>query len=121
MIAHSLEVHGILLTAPSADLHNIRKAIERAGYQNNFFVPTPLAIASVALDEGERTFGTVLLDLGGGSTTATVIHENKIKYATIDLEGGIDITNDISVVLNTSKKKLKNQTTIWLCRSKLNF
>lgn len=105
MIAHSLEVHGILLTAPSADLHNIRKAIERAGYQNNFFVPTPLAIASVALDEGERTFGTVLLDLGGGSTTATVIHENKIKYATIDLEGGIDITNDISVVLNTSKKE----------------
>lgn len=68
----------------------------------------------------ERTFGTVLLDLGGGSTTATVIHENKIKYATIDLEGGIDITNDISVVLNTSKKRSrKNKTTIWLCRPKL--
>ena len=59
----------------------------------------------MALDEGERTFGTIILDLGGGSTTATVIHENKIKYATIDLEGGIDITNDISVVLNTSKKE----------------
>ena len=105
MIAHSLEVHGILLTAPSSDLHNIRKAIERAGYQNNFFVPTPLAIASVALDEGERTFGSIILDLGGGTTTATVIHENKIKYATIDLEGGSDITRDISVVLNTSKKE----------------
>ncbi|MBD5432599.1 MAG: cell division protein FtsA [Lactobacillus sp.] len=105
MIAHSLEVHGILLTAPSSDLHNIRKAIERAGYQNNFFVPTPLAIASVALDEGERTFGSIILDLGGGTTTATVIHENKIKYATIDLEGGNDITKDISVVLNTSKKE----------------
>ncbi|GBG04671.1 cell division protein FtsA [Lactobacillus rodentium] len=105
MIAHSLEVHGILLTAPAADLHNIRKAIERAGYQNNFFVPTPLAIASVALDEGERTFGSIILDLGGGTTTATVIHENKIKYATIDLEGGNDITKDISVVLNTSKKE----------------
>lgn len=105
MIAHSLEVHGILLTAPAADLHNIKKAIERAGYQNNFFVPTPLAIASVALDEGERTFGSIILDLGGGTTTATVIHENKIKYATIDLEGGSDITHDISVVLNTSQKE----------------
>lgn len=105
MIAHSLEVHGILLTAPTADLHNIRKAIEKTGYQNNFFVPTPLAIASIALDEGERTFGSILLDLGGGTTTATVIHENKIKYATIDLEGGIDITNDISAVLNTSRKE----------------
>lgn len=105
MIAHSLEIHGILLTAPTTDLHNIKKAIERAGYQNNFFVPTPLAIASVALDEGERTFGAIILDLGGGTTTATVIHENKIKYATIDLEGGSDITNDISVVLNTSKNE----------------
>ncbi|MBD5430056.1 cell division protein FtsA [Lactobacillus sp.] len=105
MIAHSLEVHGILLTAPTADLHNIRKAIEKTGYQNNFFVPTPLAIASIALDEGERTFGSIILDLGGGTTTATVIHENKIKYATIDLEGGIDITNDISAVLNTSRKE----------------
>lgn len=102
MIAHSLAVYGILLTAPATDLHNIRKAIERAGYQNNFFVPTPIAIASVALDEGERTFGSIILDIGGGTTSATVIHENKIKYATVDLEGGNDITKDISVVLGTS-------------------
>ena len=104
MIAHSLAVQGILLTAPSGALHNIKKAIERAGYSNNFFVPTPLAIASVALDEGERTFGSIILDLGGGITTATVIHEGQIKYANIDLEGGSDITNDISVVLSTSIK-----------------
>lgn len=103
MIAHSLAVRGILLTAPSGALHNIKKAIERAGYKNNFFVPTPLAIASVALDEGERTFGSVILDLGGGATTATVIHEGQIKYANIDLEGGSDISKDISVVLSTSK------------------
>ena len=56
MIAHSLAVRGILLTAPSGPLHNIRKAIERAGYKNSFFVPTPLAIASVALEESDRLF-----------------------------------------------------------------
>ena len=104
MIAHQLDVDGILLTAPVADLHNIKKAIERAGYQNNFFIPTPLAIASVALDEEERTFGSIIVDMGGGSTTATVIHENKIKYAKVDFEGGADVTHDISVVLNTSSK-----------------
>lgn len=104
MIAHSLAVRGILLTAPSGSLHNINTAIQRAGYKNNFFVPTPLAIASVALDEGERTFGSIILDLGGGTTTATVIREGQIKYANIDLEGGVDISRDISVVLSTSKK-----------------
>ena len=104
MIAHSLSVQGIMLTAPASSLHNIKKAIERAGYSNNFFVPTPLAIASVALSESERQFGSVILDLGGGVTTATVIHNNQIKYANIDFEGGSDISNDISVVLSTSKK-----------------
>ena len=104
MIAHSLSVQGIMLTAPASPLHNIKKAIERAGYRNNFFIPTPLAIASVALTESERHFGSIILDLGGGVTTATVIHNNQIKYANIDFEGGSDISNDISVVLSTSKR-----------------
>jgi cell division protein FtsA len=104
MIAHSLSVQGIMLTAPASPLHNIKKAIERAGYQNNFFIPTPLAISSVALDESERTFGSIILELGGGVTTATVIHNGQIKYANIDFEGGGDISNDISIVLSTSKK-----------------
>lgn len=103
MIAHSLSVQGIMLTAPASPLHNIKKAIERAGYQNNFFIPTPLAISSVALDESERIFGSIILELGGGVTTATVIHNGQIKYANIDFEGGSDISNDISTVLSTSK------------------
>lgn len=103
MIARSLGVSGILLTAPTSPLHNIKKAIERAGYHNNFFVPTPLAISSVALNESERTFGSVIIDLGGGVSTATVIKDGQIKYANIDLEGGSDITNDISTVLSISK------------------
>ncbi|ALJ23597.1 cell division protein FtsA [Lactobacillus gallinarum] len=104
MIARSLGVTGILLTAPTGSLHNIKKAIERAGYHNNFFVPTPLAISSVALNESEKTFGSVIIDLGGGVSTATVIKEGQIKYANIDLEGGCDITNDISAVLSISKR-----------------
>ncbi|NRO07587.1 Cell division protein FtsA [Lactobacillus helveticus] len=104
MIARSLGVTGILLTAPTGSLHNIKKAIERAGYHNNFFVPTPLAISSVALNESEKIFGSVIIDLGGGVSTATVIKEGQIKYANIDLEGGSDITNDISAVLSISKR-----------------
>ena len=83
MIAHSLAVQGILLTAPSGALHNIKKAIERAGYSNNFFVPTPLAIASVALDEGERTFGSIILDLGSlclFSLCTWALHSISMQY-----------------------------------------
>ncbi len=67
-------------------------------------MPTPLAISSVALNESEKTFGSVIVDLGGGVSTATVIKDGQIKYANIDLEGGSDITHDISAVLSISKK-----------------
>lgn len=102
MIGMSLEVKGILVTAPKASLHNIKRAIERAGYTNNFFVAAPLAVANVALDEGEQTFGTILMDIGGGQSTATVIRDKKIVYASINNNGGVDITRDISIVLNSS-------------------
>ncbi|GHV97118.1 cell division protein FtsA [Lactobacillus nasalidis] len=102
MIARSLLVQGLVMTAPAAEVHNINTVLKHAGIQNNFFVPAPMAVSSVALDEAERTFGAILLDLGGGSTTATVIRDNQIKYATVDLKGAADITHDISVVLSTT-------------------
>ncbi len=102
MIARSLLVQGLVMTAPSAEIHNINTVLKHADIQNNFFVPAPMAFSSVALDEAERTFGAILLDMGGGSTTATVIRDGQIKYATVDLKGAADITHDISVVLSTT-------------------
>ena len=54
------------------------------------------------MSDGERDFGTVLIDLGGGQTTASVIHDHKLKFTYVDQEGGDFVTKDISVVLNTS-------------------
>lgn len=102
MMARSLVVRGVMMTAPAADLHNINSVLKHAGIGNNFFVPAPMAISAVALDEAERTFGAILLDMGGGTTTATVIRDSQIKYATVDLKGASDITHDISVVLSTT-------------------
>ena len=57
MMARSLVVRGVMMTAPAADLHNINSVLKHAGIGNNFFVPAPMAISAVALDEAERTFG----------------------------------------------------------------
>ncbi len=102
MIGVRLEIHGILFTAPKTIIHNTEKCIEKAGLRIKTFAINPLALAQLALSEGERDFGTVLIDLGGGQSTASVIHDNKLKFTTVDQEGGEYITKDISVVLNTS-------------------
>lgn len=102
MIGVRLELYARLLTGPRTIIHNIRRCVEKAGLQIAEFVLQPQAIASVALNHDEREFGTVIIDMGGGQTSASIIYDNQLKYSFVDQEGGDYVTKDISVILNTS-------------------
>ncbi|MFD1419703.1 cell division protein FtsA [Lactiplantibacillus songbeiensis] len=102
MVGVRLEMHGTLFTGPKTIIHNTRKAIEKAGLQIEQIVIAPLALSSLVLNDGEQDFGSIIVDMGGGQTTAAVIHDHQLKYTYVDQEGGQYITKDISVVLNTS-------------------
>ncbi|MCZ2492403.1 cell division protein FtsA [Dellaglioa carnosa] len=102
MIGVRLEMHGSVYTGPKTIIHNLKKCVENAELTIRETIVNPLALASVAMSDGERDFGTVLIDLGGGQTTASVIHDHKLKFTYVDQEGGDFVTKDISVVLNTS-------------------
>lgn len=102
MVGVRMEMQGVMYTGPKTILHNIRKCVERAGLTVRDMVVAPLALATVALTDGEQDFGAVLIDLGGGQTTAAVVHDHKLKYTYVDQEGGDFVTRDISIVLNTS-------------------
>lgn len=102
MVGVRLEMSGMLFTGPKTIVHNTKKAVEQAGLNPQLAVVSPIAQGLSILSDGEQDFGTVLLDLGGGQSTAAVIHDHRLKYAEVDPEGGDYITKDISVVLNTS-------------------
>ncbi|HAT53896.1 MAG TPA: cell division protein FtsA [Lactobacillus sp.] len=102
MMGVRLEMHGTMYTGPKTIVHNAKKAVEQAGLHVADITVTPVALGQTVLNDGEQDFGTVIIDLGGGQTTAAVIHDHKLKYTTVDQEGGNYITKDISVVLNTS-------------------
>ncbi|MCI1851729.1 cell division protein FtsA [Schleiferilactobacillus harbinensis] len=102
MVGTRLEFHGILFTAAKTVIHNTRKAVAQAGLQLAGLVINPMALGQLILDDGEADFGTIILDLGGGQSTAAVIHDHKLKFSHVDPEGGDYITKDISVVLNTT-------------------
>lgn len=102
MVGVRLEMHGTLFTGPKTIIHNTRKALEKAGLQIEQIVIAPLALSSLVLNDGEQDFGSIIVDMGGGQTTAAVIHDHQLKYTYVDQEGGQYITKDISVVLNTS-------------------
>ena len=102
MVGTRLEMKGVVYTGPKTILHNILRCVEKAGLKPSAVIVAPLALASFALNDAEQDFGSILIDLGGGQTTAAVVHDHKLKYTYVDQEGGQFVTKDISIVLNTS-------------------
>lgn len=102
MIGVRLEMFGLVFTGPKTIVHNIRKCVEKAGLYLNELVITPLALTESILSDGEKDFGTIVIDMGGGQTTTSVIHDKQLKFTHVNQEGGEFVTKDISIVLNTS-------------------
>lgn len=104
MVGVRLEMKGTLYTGPKTIVHNAKKAVQKAGYSVRDLVVTPIATGFNLLNDGEQDFGTLVIDLGGGQTTSSIIHDHQLKYSYVDPEGGQYVTKDISTVLNTSLK-----------------
>ncbi|GEQ49757.1 cell division protein FtsA [Tetragenococcus koreensis] len=102
MIGVRLEMNGVVFTGPKTIIHNVRKCVEEAGLFISEMIITPLALTSSILSDGEQDFGTTVIDIGGGQTTAAVMHEKQLKFTYVNQEGGEFVTKDISTVLNTS-------------------
>lgn len=102
MIGVRLEMIGVVFTGPKTIIHNIRKCVEKAGLVLNELVITPLALTETILSDGEKDFGTTVIDIGGGQTTVAVMHDKQLKFTSVNQEGGEFVTKDISTVLNTS-------------------
>ena len=102
MLGVRMEMFGVVYTGPKTIIHNIRKCVEKAGLGINELVIAPLALTETILTDGEKDFGTIVIDMGGGQTTTSVIHDKQLKFTHVNQEGGEFITKDISIVLNTS-------------------
>lgn len=102
MIGVRLEMNGVVFTGPKTIIHNVRKCVEEAGLFISEMIITPLALTSSILSDGEQDFGTTVIDIGGGQTTAAVMHDKQLKFTYVNQEGGEFVTKDISTVLNTS-------------------
>ncbi|WEV45492.1 cell division protein FtsA [Streptococcaceae bacterium ESL0687] len=102
MFGVRLEMKGLLYTGPRTIIHNLRKSIERAGLFVENIVISPLSLTSYVLSEGEREFGTTIVDLGAGQTSIMSIKDQNLQYLDVSPEGGDYATKDISTVLNTT-------------------
>lgn len=102
MMGIRLEMKGWIYSGPSTMIHNLKRAVAKAGLDIEQLVISPLALTQSILNEGEREFGATIIDLGGGQTSVASMSGQHLHYTQVYSEGGDYITKDISKVLQTS-------------------
>ncbi len=96
MMGVRLEVNTHLVMLTKTANANIQQCIIRAGYQLNGLVLKTLAQAYAVVHDDEMELGSILIDLGGGTTDAMVLYKGAPIYTCSYDYGGISVTQDIA-------------------------
>jgi cell division protein FtsA len=95
MRSHRLEAEFCVLTAAISPMESITRSIQQAGLQVKGMFLSPLAAAEAVLSDDEKEVGVAVVDIGGGTTSLTVYHNNILRHVYVLPFGGEDITGDI--------------------------
>lgn len=99
MAGRSLSVNLHLVLNASGVVQNIVNAINKAGVVVNGVVMQQLASAEAVLTEDEKELGTILVDIGGGTTDVATYVQGSIRHSQVIPMGGSLITKDIAIGL----------------------
>ena len=97
-----LAVDVAVVTMEPAPLNNLRMAIERSHLQLGGMALTPYASARAVLTQDELDLGTVLIDVGGSTTSIAIFRRGRLVASAVVPLGGQHVTNDIAHGLSTT-------------------
>ena len=96
-----LEVSVYIVTAKRTALTNIKSALKTSGIEVVKFVLDSYASALAVLDDQQKKFGAVVINLGSTTTEFVYFKGNSIIFNGFIPVGSNHITNDLSVMLHT--------------------
>ncbi|MFI5275360.1 MAG: cell division protein FtsA [Candidatus Saccharimonadales bacterium] len=96
-----LEVDTHIVTASTPNLRNLDTALERAQVAPTRHTVSSLAAAEAVLTRQQKEAGTVLIDIGAGTTNLVVIEDGEVQHVAVLPIGGQHITNDLAIGLKT--------------------
>lgn len=97
-----LEVETNVITGLSASLRNIVKCVSQVGIEVEDLVYTGIASSEAVLTDTERELGTILVDIGGGTTSIVIYYDGSPIYSCVLPIGGRHITSDLAARLKAS-------------------
>lgn len=96
-----LEVDAHIVTAATPNLRNLDMALEKAQVMPTHHTLSSLASAEAVLTRQQKEAGTVVLDIGAGTTNLIVIEDGEVQHVAVLPIGGMHITNDLAIGLKT--------------------
>lgn len=96
-----LEVDTHIVTAATPNLRNLNTVLEKARIAPAHHTVSSLAAAEAVLSRQQKEAGTLLLDIGAGTTNLVVIEDGEVQYVAVIPMGGIHVTNDLAIGLKT--------------------
>ncbi len=98
MLGCRLEVEVHIITASVTAMENIKRCVFRSGYEVSGIMLKTLAAARSVMTEEERKLGSILIDLGGGTTDVLIIQKDAPVCSCSVPLGGQNVTKDIAAV-----------------------
>lgn len=102
MIGVRLEAEVHIITGSVTSVQNLVKCVNRASLAVDEYMFHALAAVKSVMSEEERELGSILIDLGGGTTDVLIIADGAPLLTAVLPVGGIQVTNDISIVKGIS-------------------
>lgn len=96
-----LEVDTHIVTAATPSLRNLDLVLDKSKVQPVHRTVSSLAAAEAVLNRQQKESGTLLLDIGAGTTNLVVIEDGEVQHVVVIPVGGINITNDLAIGLKT--------------------
>ena len=94
-----LDVETHIITAAVSSVQNLVKCIRSIGVEIQDLILEPLASGEAVLTPEEREVGTILADIGGGTTDIALFKDGSIYHTSIIPVAGYQVTSDLSIGL----------------------
>jgi len=96
-----LDVNIHVVTCQSSLNQNLINAVNRAQMRVRKVILQQLASAEAVLTKDERELGTVVIDIGGGTTDIAIYIKNAVQFTKVLPVGGAHFTRDLAIGLQT--------------------
>jgi cell division protein FtsA len=97
-----LEVDTHIVSAASAAIKNVKKAVNEVGIEIEEMVFSGIASSEAVLSPTEKELGCVLIDIGGGTTSIAAFVDGSLTFSGVIPIGARNVTNDLAIGLRVS-------------------